>query len=71
MSQQKKQVILAIKPYLAAVLSSHPDLLNYIDILSNGSNIIFRQFRIPQKYRQQYASCWRISKRTTIFYTSN
>jgi len=55
----KKQAIIALKPYLKTVLDSNPDLINYIDILPNGSNIIFRQSRIPQSHRQQYARLYR------------
>lgn len=59
MSVQKKQTILTIKPYLKDILNSHPDLVNYIDVLPNGSNIIFRQSRIPNKHREQYAGLYR------------
>ena len=59
LKMSKKQAIIAFKPYLKNVLDSNPDLINYIDILQNGSNIIFRQSRIPQSRRQQYARLYR------------
>jgi len=57
--QQKKAAIIKLKPSLKKVLSDHPDLINYIDILPNLTNIIFRQSRIPETHRQQYAKLYR------------
>jgi hypothetical protein len=57
--QQKKAAIIAIKPHLENLLTTNPDILNFIDILPKGNNIIFRQSRIPAAVRQQYTRLYR------------
>jgi hypothetical protein len=57
--QEKKQAIITLKPNLRDILDRNPDLVNYIDILSNGKNIVFKQSKIPQKHRQRYAKLYR------------
>jgi len=57
--QEKKLAIITLKPNLRDILDRNPDLVNYIDILPNGTNIIFKQSKIPQKHRQRYAKLYR------------
>ena len=57
--QEKKQLIIALKPHLKDILNRNPDILNYIDVLPNGTNIIFRQSRIPETHRQRYVKLYR------------